>query len=261
MKKVMKILALLLLIGYLVASVVLSCIGTEQVVCQRFYITVCDSTECDLIDAQDLYNHLRKQHLLPQGKPCAAIDLAAIEQSIASIDLLSSIDCYYKQNGDTYLVVEQRRPFVRVVTDEADNYYLDREGERIAIDTMYVADVPLLTGNIDDRVSAVSLLPLVEYVTTHEFWRNQVAQIHVSPQHEVVIYPYVGNHVVILGDTSNYEKKLESVLALYNQAMPQVGWNAYDTISVKYKDQIVCTRTNKKYRHSTWTKKTLQTYE
>ena len=261
MKKVIKILVLLLLLGYLVASVVLSVGDTEQVVCQRFYINVCDSAECDLVSADDLYNHLRKNHLLPQGKPCKQIDLAAIEKCVASIDLLTHIDCYYEQNGDVYLSVQQRRPFVRVVTDEGDNYYLDRQGERINIDTMYVAQVPLLTGNIDDRVSAVSLLPLVEYISAHDLWRNQVAQIHVSPLHEVLIYPHVGEHVINMGDMNNCQYKLESILALYNQVMPHVGWNAYDTISVKYKDQIVCTRADKKYRHKTWTKKTLSTYE
>jgi cell division protein FtsQ len=71
----------------------------------------------------------------------------------------------------------------------------------------------------------------------------------------------VGNHTILLGNIDNYERKLESVLALYNQAMPDVGWDAYEVISVKYKDQIVCTRRDKKYRHDTWTKKTLPTYE
>lgn len=261
MKRFLKILTILILLGYLVASIFLWGHKSEEVVCQRFYISVCDSAECNLITADKLYNYLRKEHLLPEGKACRDINLSAIEKSVSRIDLLTNIDCYYEQNGDVHLIVEQRRPFMRIITDDEDTYYLDREGERIAVDTMYVAQVPLVTGNVDDRVMATSLIPLVEYIVAHEFWCNQVAQIYVTPQHEVMIYPRVGSHVILLGTINDYERKLASVLALYNQAMPQVGWNAYDVISVKYKDQVVCSRRDRKYRHNTWTKKTLSTYE
>ncbi|MBR3951330.1 MAG: hypothetical protein IKJ79_05395 [Bacteroidaceae bacterium] len=261
MKRFLKILTVILLLGYLVASVLMSVYKSEEVVCQRFYISVCDSAECQLITADKLYKYLGKQHLLPEGKLCCDINLSAIEQSVGRIDLLTNIDCYYEQNGDVYLMVEQRRPFMRVITDDGDTYYLDREGVRIAVDTMYVAQVPLVTGNVDDRVSAASLIPLIEYIEAHEFWCKQVAQIYVSPQHEIMLYPRVGNHVILLGAINGYERKMESVLALYNQALPQVGWNTYDVISVKYKDQVVCSRRDRKYRHKTWTKKTLSTYE
>lgn len=261
MKHFLKILAVILFIAYFVASIVLWSNKGDELVCNSFHINVCDSAECDLITADKLYNHLRKEHLLPQGKTCRDIDLTLIEKSVGRIDVLTNINCYYEQNGDVYLQVEQRRPFVRIMTDDRDTYYLDRQGNRIATDTMYVANVPLVTGNVDDRVMSTTLIPLVDYIVEHEFWCNQVSQIYVSPQHEVMITPRVGNHTILLGDVDNYEHKLESVLALYHQAIPDVGWDAYETISVKYKDQIVCTRHDKKYRHNTWTKKTLSTYE
>ena len=261
MKLFLKILAVVLFVGYFVASIILWSNKDDMIVCQRFYISVCDSAECDLITADKLYNYLRKEHLLPQGKPCSDINLSVIEKCVDRIDLLTNINCYYVQNGDVYLQVEQRRPFVRVMTDDGDAYYLDKQGERIAVDTMYVADVPLITGNVDDKIMSVSLIPLVEYIEAHDFWSNQVSQIYISPQHEVKIAPRVGNHTILLGSIDNYKRKLESVLALYNQAIPDVGWDAYEVISVKYKNQIVCTRRDKKYRHDTWTKKILQTYE
>ena len=261
MKLVLKILARVLFLGYFVASIILWSNKAEDVVCQRFYISICDSAECNLITADKLHNFLRKQHLLPQGKRCSEIDLSAIEQCMRRIDLLTNINCYYEQNGDVYLQVEQRRPFVRIMTDEGDTYYLDRNSERIAVDTMYVANVPLVSGNVDDRVMSATLIPLVDYIVGHDFWRNQVSQIYISPKHEVIITPRVGDHTILLGGIDNYERKLESVLALYNQAIPDVGWDAYDVISVKYKGQVVCTRRDRKYRHDTWTKKSLATYE
>ena len=261
MKRFFKILAILLLLGYLVASFVLWHNKGNEVVCQHFYITVRDSSECNLITSDNLYHYLRKAHLLPINKTCGEIDPSAIEKYVEQIDLLEDVECYYEQNGDVYLNVSQRRPFMRVMPDDGESYYLERNANHIAVDTMYVVNVPLVTGNVDDRVMAESLIPLVEYIVAHDFWCNQVAQIHVSQQHEVILSPRVGNHVILLGDADNYKNKLESVQAIYRQVLPEIGWNTYDTISMKYKDQVVCTRRDKKYRHNTWTKKSLTTYE
>ena len=95
MKLFLKILAVVLFVGYFVASIILWSNKDDMIVCQRFYISVCDSAECDLITADKLYNYLRKEHLLPQGKPCSDINLSVIEKCVDRIDLLTNINCYY----------------------------------------------------------------------------------------------------------------------------------------------------------------------
>lgn len=254
-KKIFKILAFLLLLSYLVASFVLWNNESEKQVCQHFYITVRDSVENKLITAQGLYQYLDEHELIPRGRVCGEVSPMAIEQCVEKIDLLTDIECYYEDDGDVYLYVSQRRPVMRVITEYGGNYYLDAEGERIEPSALYVDYVPLVTGYVDEVISVQELKPIVEYIAHHDFWRNQVTQIYISPQHEIMIYPRVGEHIIVLGDANEYERKLNSVLTIYNKVIPDVGWNAYDTISVKYDDQVVCTRRDKKYRHKTWTKK------
>ena len=115
MKRFLKILAVILFIAYFVASIVLWSNKGDELVCNNFYINVCDSAECDLITAEKLYNHLRKEHLLPQGKACRDINLTLIEESVSRIDLLTNINCYYEQNGDVYLQVEPTTSTVRAI--------------------------------------------------------------------------------------------------------------------------------------------------
>lgn len=260
-KRILKILALVLLLAYLVTAYILWGNKGNDVVCQNFYINVLDSAENDLITAPDLYTYLGKAHLLPQGKKGSEVNTYEIERCLRKIDLLDEVECYQEENGNVYLNVSQRRPVMRIYTDMGKTYYMASDGKPLAVDTMYVDYVPLVTGCIDDTLNAEMLTPLVNYITRHEFWSAQVVQIAVSPQHEVMLYPRVGNHVIVLGNLQNYENKMQSILAVYEQVMPQVGWNAYDTISVKYKDQVVCSRRDKTYRHKTWTKKNLSSYE
>lgn len=250
MKRILAIIALILLVGYLVASLILWGNEDRKVVCEQFYIVITDSLDSKLVQVQDLYNYLEDAQLLPLGKNCGDINIVAIEQHVAKIDLLKDIECYYKNNGDTYLVVSQRQPIMRVYSESGETYYLDNEGKSIAVDTMYQSQVPLVTGYLDDKISAQHLIPMVQYIAKHEFWAMQVSQVYVSEQQDILLYPRVGEHIIVLGDAENYEQKLDNVLSLYNQVMPRVGWAVYDTISVKYKNQVVCTRKNKKYRHN-----------
>ena len=45
-----------------------------------------------------------------------------------------------------------------------------------------------------------------------------------------------------LGELVNVTKKLENLYQFYKQAMPVKGWQTYSDISLKYNNQIVCTK-------------------
>lgn len=254
MKLFLKISAVVLLVGYLAVSLYfVSDIDRDQP-CELFEITVADSSECDLLTRDDVRAYLADADLLPEGKPMKQVDTELIEQCVREIDLLCDVKCYHKRHGDVYLSVRQRRPVVRVISDEGDNYYLDADGERIAVDAMYLDYLPLVLGCDDDTLSARDLLPMIGYISAHPFWNAQVEHIYISPSHEVSLIPRVGDHTILLGSPCDYEGKLARVLALYEQVMPRMGWAAYDTISVKFDGQVVCTRRNKKYEHDSWSK-------
>lgn len=254
MKLFLKISAVVLLAGYLAASLYFVRDIDRDRSCDSFEITVTDSSECDLLTRDDIRAYLADVDLLPEGKPMKQVNTEQIEQCVREIDLLCDVKCYHKRQGDVYLSVRQRRPVVRVISDEGDNYYLDADGKRIAVDAMYIDYLPLVLGCNDDTLSARDLLPMISYISAHPFWNAQVEHIYISPSHEVSLIPRVGNHTILLGSPSDYESKLERVLALYEQVMPRIGWAAYDTISVKFDGQVVCTRRNKKYKHDSWSK-------
>ena len=50
------------------------------------------------------------------------------------------------------------------------------------------------------------------------------------------------NHRIVLGSFADFEEKLDNLRLFYEKAIPKVGWEKYSIISLKYKDQIVCTK-------------------
>jgi cell division protein FtsQ len=52
--------------------------------------------------------------------------------------------------------------------------------------------------------------------------------------------PILGDQMIRIGTIDDLDEKLERLKTFYKEAMPYEGWRTYRSISVKYKNQIVC---------------------
>ncbi len=59
---------------------------------------------------------------------------------------------------------------------------------------------------------------------------------------EYELIPRVGAHQILLGSMDQWEKKLRNLELLYEQGLSKYGWNTYQTISLKYTNQVICTK-------------------
>jgi len=62
------------------------------------------------------------------------------------------------------------------------------------------------------------------------------------------LIPKVGNHLIIFGDTSQMSQKFENLILFYRKGLTKVGWDKYNIINLKFKNQVVC---SKKYQMGT----------
>ncbi len=62
---------------------------------------------------------------------------------------------------------------------------------------------------------------------------------------DILLIPRVAGHVINFGDASGLERKRRALMAIYRNVMPYKGWEEYDTISVKFRGQVVATRRDK----------------
>jgi len=64
----------------------------------------------------------------------------------------------------------------------------------------------------------------------------------VNERHELELIPRKGNHVVLLGDTQELKEKMNKLFIFYTQGLNKIGWNNYQVINIKYKNQVVCSK-------------------
>lgn len=46
----------------------------------------------------------------------------------------------------------------------------------------------------------------------------------------------------MLGSVQDFETKLDNLMLVYKKVFSKAGWAMYDTVSLKFKNQVVCTR-------------------
>lgn len=231
-------------------------------------ITVRDSMEIGIVHASDVRRWIDGAGLAPEGLHLDSVHLADISATVASHDFVRHVRTYAGLDGIAHVEVVQRRPLLRIITDNGYNFYYTADNHIVPAGNHSAHYVPVITGRFslpfttsfngpltNDHTEKKSqesyaflykLINFVKYIEAHDFWNAQIVQINVLPGREagmepdVEIIPRVGDHVVMLGQLDGYEDKLDKLLAFYRKAMPAEGWDRWDYIDLKFDGQVVC---------------------
>ena len=77
--------------------------------------------------------------------------------------------------------------------------------------------------------------------------------VYAADDDNLILIPRIQGHVINFGDTNRLVEKKNALIAVYRKVIPYKGWDEYDTISVKFRGQVVATRKNKgnQYKQNT----------
>lgn len=196
----------------------------------------------------------RELGLLPSraaGLPLSSINTEALEHHLRTVNNFEEVECVITADGYLLVRVVPIVPEARIFTP-AGTYYINKEGKRLDAHSEYFVDLPVVSGNFTDRMPARLALPVVRKVAADSLLHSLVSMIEYKSPANILLIPRIRGHVINLGDTSNLDDKLRRLTLFYRKVMPQKGWVAYDTISVKFRGQVVATRADKSRKnHST----------
>ena len=80
------------------------------------------------------------------------------------------------------------------------------------------------------------------FIDDNPFWKKQIEQLYVNSKQEYELIPRVGAHLILLGEADEFDRQLDQLWAFYQQGLNNVGWNRYEIINLKFRNQIVCTK-------------------
>lgn len=241
MLRIKNIIGFSLLGTYIVVMMSFVNVAYNNKYCSAIDIVIQDSSTTRFVQKNDVYQILEEGKYDILTKVPAEIDLHIIENHIKNHSSIKDCDCFFLSNGKMRIDISQRHPIARVITDAYD-FYIDEVGGEMPPSSFYTAHVLIITGNVKKELVSTDLFKIANCIHHDAFLEAQIEQINVTAKGEYVLVPRAGRQTIELGDAENLELKFKSLKALYLQIFNKDAWNKYQTISLKYDGQVVCTK-------------------
>jgi len=179
------------------------------------------------------------------------IDTDSLERHLNTLNNFEHVEVVRTSSGRLLISVLPLIPEARVFTPTG-TYYINKDGKRMDAGAEYHVDLPIVHGNFTDRMPASGVLPVVRYLRENRLMGSLITMIEYRSPQNIMLIPRIRGHIINLGDTNDLAAKFEKLDLMYRKVLPHVGWNMYDTISLKFKGQIVATRADKRAKaHNT----------
>jgi cell division protein FtsQ len=206
------------------------------------------------IDRQEIDNILQVQQHALIGRHMDNINIQALESKLKANPFIESAKVYTDMDGIIRVEISQRQPILRIMNQFDQDFYVDQHGLKIPLSQNFTARVLVANGYIEEPFGgkvdtlntelAKEIFKTADYIRKDSLWDAQIAQIYVNQNHEIELIPRVGGQRILLGNADSLDTKFKNLLVFYKQALPQVGWNAYKIINIKYANQVIGVRSD-----------------
>lgn len=236
----------------------------EKLRCKSLEVHVEQDGDLSFLNKMDVEKLIKNRGDSIIGQPKSSLDIPALEKALNSHEDIANAEASVSIDGNVKVNVKQRKPIVRIISENGDSYYLDDQGKLMPLSDKYTAKVLIANGKItetygkyyqrtmedianDSAVKAKTMLDEVFAVATYiekdSFWRSQVQQLFINDDRELELVPMVGDQKIIFGDTTAMDEKFKKLMIFYTQGLNTTGWwNKYASINLKFRNQIVCTK-------------------
>jgi len=183
------------------------------------------------------------------GRAIKNINIQKLEAGLKANPFIQSAKVYADMNGVLNVKISQRVPILRIINIANMDFYLDEQGNKIPMSENFTANVLIANGLIYEDFNgkvdtlktslAKDLYKTAAFIYADTLWNNQIEQLYVNQKREIEMVPRVGNQKIILGNADSLKVKFRNLYAFYKKAIPNVGWDTYKTINIKYTNQVI----------------------
>ncbi len=261
-KRIKYIILWVLVIAYLAVAFGFVAEKRQRLICNQVEVSILDSSRNAFISPNIVKNLLQKKGINLIGKNFNDIDLSHLETVLNNCPPIEKAEAYKTIGGKVVIEIRQRSPVLRVIDANNASYYIDNKGYVMRLSGNYTSRVIIANGYIhcaipdnwklsvldvenslkDKHYLLADLFKLAHFIADDDFWNAQIQQIYVDADGDFELIPRVGAQVIVFGDDSDCEEKFSNLMSFYKNGLPIVGWNKYETINLKYKGQVICTK-------------------
>lgn len=218
----------------------LSARAADEEICRDIRVTVLDSAMSRFVTAASVRELICCAES-PLGRKIADIDIHSLEERITRSGAIKKSEIAIDRSGIMYVEILQRQPVLRIEGPNG-SAYMDETGFRFPLSNLFTSYVPVITGDIpeDDERWNGGIIEMGVYLSAHRFWNEQIEQINVTDSGCMILYTRIADQKIIFGYPEKIDYKLNKLYSYYRNIAPRYGWSLYETVDLRYSDQIVC---------------------
>lgn len=241
MKKILNIVYFLVGVSLLVFLGFSSHKNRADILCKSLDIRVDTKGDLFFVSAEMVQDLILENQDSVLGKPFEDINIYLLEDFVNKHPNIEKAELYLALNGSLSVDVKQRKPIARVFEQE-QSYYLDSQINPIPMSDRYSARVLQVYWTEITAVRKNRLRSVLDLIEADAFLKAQITALEFDDKDEIILYPRVGDHKIILGKTQNIDEKFEKLKIFYRHGLEKVGWDRYSHINLKFENQVVCTK-------------------
>lgn len=213
-----------------------------------------NASHADFINEDDVYEMMGSNRNMLIGQDAIAIKIDEIEKTLEANPSVRACETYFTLDGTLCVDIQQRTPIIRVIANKT-SYYIDETGMLMPLSHRGSARVLVASGCIDEEYAeGVNILKSDDYtvlkdifnitqtIRKDEIFLPMIEQIYVTEKGEYCFGTKMGPSTIEFGDCLDSDVKFNHLKAFYKSNKVKENWDKYSSISVKYRNQIVCTK-------------------
>lgn len=244
-KLILKWLILLALLSYIAIASMWAIDYAEQQTLDDIVINIDKNSPTKFVTKEGVVQKLGKTADKIKHTPIAELNIEKLERQLSQDNSFENVECYITSDNKLQIDIVPMIPEIRVFSPDGKSYYINKDGKRIDTGNEFFMDVPVVTGNFNQKFPAKNILPVTRHIAADDYLKNLITMIEVKSATNILLYPCIKGQVINIGDTTELTKKFDNLTLFYRKVMNHKGWETYDTISVKFRNQIVATRRDK----------------
>jgi len=229
----------------------------REVTCNAVDAIIADSAERQFISPDDIRDWM-EDYGTYMGLRLDSVDLRKVEAVIDGKSAVRKSQAWLTDDGVLHISVTQREPIVRF-QGASGGFYADAEGYLFPLQLRRTARVPVVDGALPIKLGkdfkgepqtdaekqwVASVIGLVRWLGARKEWSDLVGQISVRKDGNLVLIPREGQEQFVFGAPTDIDAKFGRIRKYYECVAPTQE-KPYQTVDVRFKDQIVCKRDRK----------------
>ncbi|WP_369047821.1 cell division protein FtsQ/DivIB [Tenacibaculum sp. UWU-22] len=175
-----------------------------------------------------------------KNQPKSVLDLHRLEQKVLSNPYVEKAAVFVTIDGELKTIIKQREPIARI-ENKSTSYYIDMYGVKVPLSKNFSARVVLVTG-VNTPAEIKEVTKLVNIILADDFLKKEIIGIQKLKTNEYVFNVRSGNYKIDFGKFINTGVKFKKLKAFYNKALADKTIQNYQTINLKYHNQVVCAK-------------------